>query len=252
MLPRAGDPTGLPRPRRVVLPLLESYRESPTVMTFHFSTREVEFPYLATQAIRLALPGVDDPWGAVRSFSLSSSPSERGRISVTCKITDTPFKQALSRLLPGAPAEVVGPLGSFLYDVARPSVFIAGGIGISPFRSMLRFGADTGATSECRLLYSARVPEELVFRTQLDALAETLPHVRVQYTVTRPGESAEPWTGRVGRISAAMVRAAGADLLRPMYYVCGLPPMVEELLSMLGGQLDIPEDDIDYESFRGY
>src|SRR5579863_8795069 len=130
------------------MPLLESRRESPTAMTFRFSTTGSGFEYRSNQAIRLALPGVDDPWGAVRAFSLSSSPTETGYLSVTCKITDTPFKQALARMEPGAPAEVYGPLGSFLLDLNRPSIFLAGGIGITPFRGMLRFATDTHAAAE--------------------------------------------------------------------------------------------------------
>ncbi|MCI4351570.1 MAG: FAD-dependent oxidoreductase, partial [Thermoplasmata archaeon] len=166
-------PTGpaVPPPRRLVVPLLESRRESPTAMTFRFSTEGTDFEYLSNQAIRLALPGVDDPWGAIRTFSLSSSPSERGAIAVTCRISDTPFKQALARLRPGETAQVVGPLGRFLLDDARPCVFLAGGIGVTPFRGMLRYSADTGTVAPRRLLYSARVPEELVFRKELDALA---------------------------------------------------------------------------------
>ena len=252
MLPLAGAPLNLPRPRRAVLPLIESRRESPTVMTFRFSTHGQEFPYLSNQAVRLALPGVDDPWGAVRSFSLSSSPSEAGELAVTCKITDTSFKQALSRLRPGDPAEVFGPLGAFLFDGTRPSVFIAGGIGISPFRGMLRFASDTGNTAEKRLLYSARVPEELVFREELDGFARSSPHVQVLYTITRPSESPQSWDGRVGRIDAAWIRDVAEPLDRPKFYVVGLPEMVDPVVAMLGESLGIPEDDIDYEVFRGY
>jgi ferredoxin-NADP reductase len=250
--PIPGGPPLLPPPRRVVLPLLESRRESPTVMTFFFSTRGSSFHYLSNQAIRLALPGVEDPWGAVRTFSLSSSPSERDHIAVTCKITDTPFKQALSRLQPGDTAEVLGPLGAFLFDGSRSSVFLAGGVGISPFRGMLRYAADTGNAAEKRLLYSARVPEELVFRSELDQMAHASPHVRIQYTVTRPTESTETWDGRVGRIDAEWVRETARSLHRPKFYVAGLPGMVGEVVAMLGGDLGVPEDDLDYEIFRGY
>jgi len=247
-----GLPTNLPRPSSFVLPLLESRRVSPTSMTFHFATEGSGFRYLSNQAIRLALPGVDDPWGAVRSFSLSSSPTEVDRISVTCKISDTPFKQALARLRPGDQAEVHGPLGLFLLDRDRPSVFLAGGIGISPFRGMMRYAADSGDRHERRLLYSARVPEELVFRSEFDAMARELPQLRTEYTVTRPGESGTPWNGRVGRIDARWIQATAARLDRPKFYVAGLPPMVADTLSMLRGELSVPEEDIDYEVFRGF
>ncbi|MGC2288379.1 MAG: FAD-dependent oxidoreductase, partial [Thermoplasmata archaeon] len=123
-------------------------------MTFKFSTEDTDFQYRSNQAIRLALPGVDDPWGAVRTFSMSSSPSETGHIAVTCKISDTPFKQALARLQPGDTVEVIGPLGSFLLDGGRPSVFLAGGIGITPFRGMFRYAADSGDPHPRRLLYA--------------------------------------------------------------------------------------------------
>jgi len=221
-------------------------------MTFRFSTKGTGFRYLSNQAIRLVLPGVDDPWGAARTFSLSSSPSELGLISVTCKISDTPFKQALARLRPGETAEVFGPLGHFLYDPSRPTVFLAGGIGITPFRGMLRYAADTGASAPRRLLYSARVPEEFVFRRELDELSRSSPHVEIHYTVTRPSESSVEWNGRVGRIDAAWIRKVVKTLERPMYFIAGLPEMVEEMVSTLDGKLGVPEDDIDYEVFRGF
>jgi ferredoxin-NADP reductase len=239
-------------PGRYVLPLVDSRRVSPSAMTFDFSTEGTGFRYLSQQAIRLALPGVDDPWGAVRTFSLSSSPTELGRLAVTCRISDTPFKQALSRLQPGRTAEVYGPLGAFLFDGSRPSVFIAGGIGITPFRGMLRYAADTQVTSERRLLYSARTPEELVFRSELDELARTTPPLRVAYSVTRPGESSTRWEGHEGRIDESMIRESLRGLDRPKVYVAGLPEMVSEVVGVLQGRLGVPEDDVDYEVFRGF
>jgi glycine betaine catabolism B len=222
------------------------------VVTFRFSTKGTDFQYRSNQAIRLALPGVDDPWGAVRSFSLSSSPSEQGHIAVTCKISETPFKQALARLKPGDMAEVYGPLGAFLLDDHRPGLFLAGGIGITPFRGMFRYAADTGDPQERRLLYSARVPEELVFQNELDELSRIFPHLKVQYSVTRPTESEIAWMGRVGRIDASWIRETLESLDRPKVYVAGLPEMVAEMVTLLRGPLRVPEDDIDYEMFRGY
>jgi glycine betaine catabolism B len=242
----------VPPPGRFELPLLDHRRESPTTMTFRFSTEGTDFRYLSNQAIRLSLPGVDDPWGAVRSFSLSSSPTEHGYISVTCKISDTPFKQALARLEPGARAVVYGPLGLFLYDRTRPAVFLAGGIGITPFRGMLRFAADTGSTAPRRLFYSARTPEEFVFRHELDELAKASPEVQVRYTVTRPGDSPTNWTGRVGRIDGPWVREVAQTLDRPQYFIAGLPEMVRDMVTQLVESVGAPESDIDYEVFRGF
>jgi ferredoxin-NADP reductase len=247
-----GPAPDVPRPGRYVLPLLEGRRESPTVMTFRFSSEGTGFEYRSNQAIRLALPGVDDPWGAARSFSLSSSPSEAGEIAVTCKISDTPFKQALARLRPGETAEVYGPLGFFLLDRERPSVFLAGGIGITPFRGMFRFAADTGDPQARRLLYSARVPEEFVFRRELDEISRSSSNLQVLYTVTRPAESQSKWAGRVGRITPEWIQETAEPLNRPKFYIAGLPGMVEELVLLLRGLLGVSEEDVDYEMFRGF
>lgn len=221
-------------------------------MTFRFSTEGTGFTYRSQQAVRLALRGVDDPWGAARTFSLSSSPTEKDEISVTCKISDTPFKQALSRLTPETEVDVYGPLGMFLFDASRPAVFLAGGIGITPFRGMIRYAVDSGAAVDLRLLYSARVPEELVFADELAALARSSGRLQVFPSVTRPKESTTTWDGRTGRIDPDWIAQVAKSLDRPKYYVAGLPEMVATVVPWLAGPLGVPEDDIDYEVFRGF
>ncbi len=247
----SGD-ADLPPRGEYELPLLENRRESPTSRTFRFSTKGTGFRYLSNQAIRLALPGVDDPWGRARLFSLSSSPTEPDILAVTCKISDTPFKRALARLRPGDTAYVFGPVGRFLYDASRPALFLAGGIGITPFRGMLRFATDRGVTQPITLLYSARVPEELVFRRELDAIARSSPLRSVHYTVTRPSDSSKTWSGHIGRIDEEWISEVVDLSLRPRVYVAGLPEMVQAMVILLEGRLNVPRDSIDFEVFRGY
>lgn len=242
----------LPLPGRYELPLLESRRESPTAMTFRFSTGGTSFRYLSNQFIRLGLPEVDDPWGAARLFSLSSSPSESGQISVTCRISDTPFKQALSKMQPGERAEVRGPFGDFVFDRTRPAVFLAGGIGITPLRGMIRFAHDTRVDKEMILLYSARTPEELVFRHEFDRISDEGGRLKIEYSVTRPEDSPSSWAGRVGRIDRNWIREATTSLERPRYYLCGLPEMVREMILAVRDGLGVSEEDIEYEVFRGF
>jgi NAD(P)H-flavin reductase len=131
-------------------------------------------------------------------------------------------------------------------------VLIAGGIGVTPFRGMARYATDIGAQERIVLLYSARVPEEFVFRHELDALAASHPQFRVHYTVTRPAESNVGWEGRTGRITEDWIAEHLRELTRPKVYVVGLPGMAEELLESLRDRMGIPEDDLEYEYFRGY
>lgn len=248
-----GSASGeLPRPGRYDLPLIERRRESPTVMSFRFSTEGTAFRYLSNQFVRLGLTGVDDPWGPARLFSLSSSPSEPGQISITCRISDTPFKQALSKMQAGDRAEVAGPFGEFLLDRTRPAIFLAGGIGITPLRGMIRFAHDTRMQQEMVLLYSARTPEELVFRQELDRIANESDRLKVEYSVSRPNDSLRPWTGRVGRINRDWIHESTSPLERPRFYVCGLPQMVRDMIIAVRDGMGTPEDDIEYEVFRGF
>jgi len=249
-------PSRVPLPPRFAsvhhLPFLDARRETPTATTFRFALQGSAFRYLPNQFVALILPDVSDPWGPARRFSLSSSPTEVDAIAITAKLTESPYKQRLASLQPGEIVEVRGPIGHFVLDAKRPAVMIAGGVGISPFRGMVRYAADVGLPVPIRLLYSARVPEEFAFRGELDEIARARSNVDIVYTVTRPDESAAHWDGRTGRIDAAVVRAAARVLQDPVYYVCGTPDMVEGMVSLLLDDLAVPEDRLVVERFFGY
>lgn len=223
-------------------------------MTVVFSLGESHFAYEPGQHVSLVLPGpLDDPRGSNRIFSLSSSPTEQGILSITTRDSGSPFKQ---RLLhdPGEDltVEVRGPLGSFLLDPERPAVLLTGGIGITPFRSMVRAAADRGFKEPVILLYSNRWVEEIIFHRELDEIAAGHDLFTVDYTVTRPEESKGPWDGRRKRIDAFWIEETASRLLNPRFYVCGPPAMVHELNAMLSYQIGIPDDDILSEEFEGY
>jgi NAD(P)H-flavin reductase len=124
--------------------------------------------------------------------------------------------------------EVQEPLGYFtLRHPERPAVFVATGTGIAPFRSIL-LSALPGA-APVTLLFGARHPHGLLYRQELEALAQRHPHFRFLPTVTRPGEA---WQGRVGRVQAHL-DAALADHAEPDVYICGLKEMVDETRALL-------------------
>jgi ferredoxin-NADP reductase len=246
-------PGSPPEPVPYDLPLIDSRAETPTAMSFRFSTEGTDFQYRPNQAVRIILPDVlDDPYGPRRTFSLCSSPTEPGQIAIIAKITDSPYKSRLRRLAPGDRVRVFGPRGDFFYNPSRSALFVAGGIGISPFRGMMRFATDTHVTQPIVALYSARTPEEFAFRGEFDSLVARNPHLTVRYTVTRRHESTTHWTGRTGRIDEALIREGLETLDRPKAYVVGLPAMAQETLLLLRERFGFVEDDLEYEFFRGY
>ncbi len=254
-LPDLADTTPVdpsPAPGEYRLPLMSRRRETPSVLTFQFGIGGTGFRYLPNQFVFLELPGVQDPRGPRRPFSLSSSPTETASISITSKMTGSPFKEQLASLEVGDVGVVRGPLGDFILDPTRPAVMIAGGVGITPLRGMIRYAADSGLSNPIVLLYSNKVPEEIVFRRELHDIEEGWGGLRVVHTLTRPQESTTSWTGRTGRIDAPLIHEALNGLEKPVVYVCGTPGFVEGMVRVLRRETGFPEESIRVERFRGY
>ncbi len=173
-------------------------------------------------------------------FSISSSAMKPERPELTIKalgdwtgrVPETPV---------GRRAYLEGPYGAFSFDryPAPGYVFVAGGVGITPFVGMLRTLEDRGDTRPHRVVYATRRADDLILRAELDRLAAGPLDLRVTYVLSRPPER---WTGETGRIDAERLRRAAVDELPDhVYFVCGPDPMmdtVERALLELGVPLD--------------
>jgi glycine betaine catabolism B len=228
-------------------------RETGSVVTFAFEL-EGAVQYQAGQYVTLKLAGVEDPRGPQRPFTLSSSPTEVRRLSVTMRMTGSPFKTRLTEISEHETLDEIkmrGPMGEFKLDTERAAVMIAGGIGITPFRSMLRNAADRGLGLQVILLYSNRTPAEIVFKQELDDIARRWKRLKIVYTITRP-EEAKGWTGKTGRIDADLIREHAQALDAPLYYVCGSRTMVDDLSRVVADELNVAQEDLRTEKFTGY
>jgi ferredoxin-NADP reductase len=222
-------------------------------MAFHFD-KPAGFSFKPGQAIDLVLPDTAVPAAqAIRhAFSIVSAPHEDQLVLAT-RMRDSAFKNALAGLPVGAPAQVDGPFGSMTLHrkPERAAVFIAGGIGITPFMSMLRHAAHAGLQQRIVLLYSNRRPEDSAFLTELQRMEGENRNFRLVATMTRMQESRLPWMGRTGLLDEALVRQIGAELPNPVYYVAGPPGMVSALTDILE-RVGIDSDDFRSEEFHGY
>jgi ferredoxin-NADP reductase len=163
------------------------------------------------------------------------------------------FKRALGALAPGAGLGVDGPFGSLTLhnNRSRAAVFIAGGIGITPFMSILRQAAHERSDRPLVLLYSNRRPEDAAFLDELDALARARPTFRLLATMTEMSKSSCPRDGETRLIDAALVQRAATGLPAPIYYLAGPPAMVDGVRHTLAAA-GIDDDDIRAEEFHGY
>lgn len=197
-------------------------------------------------------PPDTDSQGPSRTFTIASAPHET-ELMIATRMRDTAFKRVLKSAVLGTPVRIDGPSGVMVLheDTARPAVFLAGGIGITPFLSMARHAAKDHLPYRISLFYSNRRPEDAAFLDELRALEQSNRHYRLIATMAEAEKSSQPWNGETGFIRPDMLGRYLSDLKSSVYYCAGPPGMTMAMQSMLEG-LGVNENDIRSEEFYGY
>ena len=193
--------------------------------------------------------------GAERTkhFSFSNSPTEKGYIEFTKRLTGSEFSNALDRLKPGDWVRIKAPMGKFTYDgTPRKIAFLSGGIGITPIRSICKFISDKGVDSDIVLLYGNNTERDIIFKEDLDKIAASGKRLKITYTLISSDIDKNTWQGRTGYINKAMIEEEAPDYIERTFYICGPPVMVEALKEILNKDLEIPGEKIVTENFTGY
>lgn len=182
-----------------------------------------------------------DDRGTERWFTISSAPFEK-HIMLTTRFSGdkaSSFKKHLFAIKPGDVIEADGLEGDFIIDTPdRDYVFIAGGIGITPYRSILLDLDSQGKEIKGRLLYGNK-DGNLVFKEELEEIAAKHPDFKIEYFIG--GQ----------KIDGEAVRVAAEELNSPIYYVSGPEPMVEAFEKTFL-ELGIPQEDTRRDYFPGY
>jgi len=153
----------------------------------------------------------------------------------------------------GSTIKVEGPSGSFILDEHEkgPHVFIAGGIGITPFRSMLRYVLDKNLPFKIHLIYSNSTIQEIIFQNELEHYADLDPNFKLTLTITKPQNSKQQWLGTTGRIDSNLINNAVGEYIQPTYWICG-PPLFVDNMKMHLADLHIAKSKIRTDTFTGY
>ena len=221
-------------------------------MAFCFA-KPADWTYRAGQFVDITLvdPPETDDEGNTRGFSISSAPSE-DVIMITTRLRDTAFKRVLRTMPLGTTVKIEGPFGDLrLHNAARPAVVLTGGIGITPFRSILLEMIRTGGLRyPVVVFYANRRPQDAAFLDELRELAKADPNLTIVPTMSGL-TAADGWAGERGHIDASMLGRHLDGVTDPIYYLTGPPGMVNGLRRMLV-ELGVDEDDIRTEEFTGY
>jgi ferredoxin-NADP reductase len=220
------------------------------LVIFDLLGQEVEFRPGQYFWVELLDPPYDDERGARRHISVVTSPTERGVLGLCTRLRDTAFKRSLAELPVGTEVDVEQPKGDFALpeETDHAYVFIAGGIGITVFRSMLRYIADEGLQYKVTLVYSNRDRESTAFLDELEELERRIPGLRLVLTMTED----PAWEGETRRIDGTLLRDhLEGELGSFTYLVAGPPAMVEAMVEMLGAE-GVPEEQVLPARFSGY
>ena len=213
-----------------------------------------EFKFLAGQFCFVIVPdiGFQDERGLRRPFSIASSPLEEDLLFVM-KTSDSALKRTMSGISPGTLVVVESPVGNLTLpnETNVPLVFIAGGVGIAPFRSLIRYAVDANTGHAITLFYSSQIPEETPFLGEMQHIPKKYPRVAVIVTMTRAGEAQANWSGFTSRINPEMIKDGCRSWESAIYYIVGPPPMANGMKQMLQG-MNIPPARIKMELFTGY
>jgi ferredoxin-NADP reductase len=222
-------------------------------VAFYFE-RPKGFSFKAGQFADLELldPPETDSEGNARAFTIASAPSEHHLMIVT-RLRDTAFKRVLTRLPLEAMVNIEGPFGTLILPdtMRKPFVFLAGGIGITPFRSMLVQAVHDQLPNRLFLFYANRRPEDAAFLEELQTLQHTNSHFTFIPTMTNLESSHSKWSGETGYCNQTMLKKYLGEIDQPHYYVVGPPKMVDGMRTMLN-EAGIGKTQFRSEKFSGY
>lgn len=192
----------------------------------------------------------EDPRGPRRFFSIVSEQTENtDTVSFVTRLRDTGFKKTIQEMEVGSEINVERVMGAFVLpdDNTIPLVFIAGGIGITPFISMIRYVVKHRTGHQITLIYSNRDRQSTAFFEELEGIAKTNQNIKVIFIMTQDKE----WNGEKKHLNSELIKELIPDYLQKTFMIVGPPGMndsVEEELK----KMQISESQIKKENFSGY
>ena len=226
-------------------------RETPTVKTFRLSMPDsvvLPFTYFPGQFLTFSVNIGGKP--VKRSYTIASSPTQSHYCAVTVKREEDGLvsRHLHDEVKEGDLLELSAPFGKFVFtgEEADSIVLIAGGVGITPMMSAVRYLTDIGWRNDIYFLFACRTTDDFIFRRELEQLQLIHPNLHVHASMTR--EPGAVWMGLKGYFTSEIINHLVPGIADRRVHVCGPPPMMEAMLSNLEA-LGVPKDSIFTEAF---
>jgi ferredoxin-NADP reductase len=233
--------------------LVDRQRVARDTMAFWFEANGAGFEFRAGQHADFVFtrPCMGSESDNSRTFSFASSPHDQEPVMIAMRMRKTAFKSALKAVDRGTKFIVSRPRGSFTLhrDITKPAVFLAGGIGITPIRSILQWAAQEHLPHKLYLFYSNREADDAAFIEEFESMSAHNPNFTFIPTIT--GDRTIAWPYEKGHINREMLTRYLLGLNRSVYYIAGPSGMVTAMTNLLNAS-GISDDDIRTEEFGDY
>lgn len=238
--------------KNLELVFVKKKKESKDTYSFFFDRKKIDFNFKYGQYVKIFLDIKDpDIRGSSRFITLSSSPSDKKYLIFTTKIIKSSFKKALFKLKTGDRVQAFGPVGYFDFDIDSkyPSVFISGGIGITPFLSNLRYLDENKIEKEISLFCSYSKYENILFEDELKRIEIRNAKINVIFTVTKEKKRRNNYNN--SRIDQKMISTNVPNYKNSNFFIVGSEKMVDSMYEKIIA-MGINKKRIFIENFPGY
>ncbi|MBI3864366.1 MAG: ferric reductase-like transmembrane domain-containing protein [Planctomycetia bacterium] len=233
------------------LVVAQIFVETPEVRTFRLVSTTgtgLPFEFLPGQYLNISL--AIDGRQVHRSYTIASSPTRGGYCEITVKreAGGTSSRYLHDHVREGDLLDISAPAGRFTFTGASASsvVLIAGGVGITPLMSKIRYLTDRGWPGDIDLVFCVKTEVDIIFREELEYLQKRHPNLHVTVTLSRSGGNG--WSGECGRVTPALLNRVVPQLATRLVHFCGPEEMNQSLRRILV-EMGVPEDQIQFESF---
>lgn len=235
------------------IPFLKKEQLTPDTFSFYFKRSDKTPDFTAGQyfEIKLKIKNPDER-GDAHVFTCASSPTEKDYYMITTRIIESTFKKTLAKLKKGDLVRFNGPWDDLNFDESEtlPQVFLAGGIGITPFHSIVKYAVDKKLELPMTLFVSWGSKEEMVFDNFFRDAEKKLADFRYIPTITN-AESLKDWDGETGRISERLIKKYIKKVRNNRFRIAG-PPGLVKAMRELCVQMNVGKENIIFEEFEGY
>lgn len=247
----AKDEHFVPKRWSGILRIKAIFDEAPNVKTFRLMEPNLDsMPFTFLPGQYATVTSEINGEKVRRSYTIASSPTQRDYIDLTIKREQYGLesRHLHDHAIAGDLLEISAPAGNFFFTgkEANGIVLIAGGVGITPMMSILRYLTDRSYPKDIHLIYAVNSPSSIIFREEFDYLSRRHPNVNVDIIVAN--SEGTSWSGPVGFITAEFIIKTVPDIANHRIHLCGPPPMMAAVKTALL-QLNVPSDQVKTENF---